>query len=168
MVAAVFLLAAVAPASAGDRVSIGFDSKQGVLGVADGKPCLVSPRVGDHYWSATIARKVPVSMSVIEPRKWRGSYLAYDPRAKGKDKGAVLLADEPGDGTEWRLAKVKGESDTYTVRAASGAVEGWYLDVEAEGKEFKTKDGKKATLYRVILSEKPKKLPKWELSVISP
>jgi ABC-type glycerol-3-phosphate transport system substrate-binding protein len=79
-------------------------------------------------------------------------YLAYDP--SGKDP-RVYLSGTAGDGTDWKISdRQEGKGDfndpAYGVtQAAVGAVKGWYLDIEES--EEKGKDGKMATVYRLVL-----------------
>jgi hypothetical protein len=81
-----------------------------------------------------------------------GGYLAYD--ASGKDRG-VFLAGRPGDGTEWTVAAPgrAREGARASLRAASGPLKGWYLDVEEVEEEGE--GGKKETVRRLVLSRKP-------------
>jgi hypothetical protein len=160
-------LAAAAPLSADEWFSIQLPGREGVmLGVVAGEVRAVRT-AEDHDWSLVLATGIPRSMRVIAPEKYKGKYLAYDPDAKGKDQGAVFLAQKRGEGTKWLLERVKGEKEkAYTIQAASGNVKGWYLDVEDKGKEFTDDKGNKGTAYRVLLSEKPKKVPKWVFSII--
>src|SRR5207253_2829535 len=68
-----------------------------------------------------------------------GWYLAYDPA--GKDPG-VFLTRRRGPGTEWKLAKARGGPAAYTIRAAAGGYEGWYLDAGGEAERLGDVNGK--------------------------
>lgn len=161
------LASLAAPAAAAERNMIEFRGK-GYLGVVGGKVRVVSAAAPGYYdWSLTRgASDMPIR--VLEPAKWKGWLLAYDPEVKdpSKDK-AVFLAEELGPGTDWKLAHVE-KVNVYTIQVASGKLKGWYLDVEEKGEELKGPKGKPYTAYRVFLSEKPKRLPKVLLTVIAP
>jgi hypothetical protein len=147
---ATLALAALAAPAAADRFEIRLPGGLGVmLGVVGGEVRVVRTTANmDWELGGTTIR-------VLAPEKYEGKYLAYDPLAVGKEKGAVFLAGKPGDGTKWLRTRVKdkNESNLYTIQAASGKYKGWYLDY---------KDS------RVILSEKPKEIPKWIISEIAP
>jgi hypothetical protein len=156
-------LGAAAPLAADDRFEIRLPGWEGVmLGVVGGEVRVVRRTTEDMDWTLSPDTGIPLPIRVIAPKKYKGKYLAYDPQAKGKDKGAVFLANKWGEGTKWLLERVKGEKEkAYTIQAASGKYKGWYLDVEEKGKEHTDDKGKKVTAYRVFLSEKPKEVPKW-------
>jgi hypothetical protein len=155
------------PAGADDRYTILFPG-QGNLGVVAGKVRAVFGSLEDYDWEL-IGGEGETTIKVLAPKKWRGCYLAYDP--KGKDP-AVFLTGKRGPGTKWRLTWVKGEgSGVHTLQAAAGKYKGWYLDVGAEGEKFvteKAEKGKTATARRVFLSRKPRRLPKAIFTEIAP
>jgi hypothetical protein len=161
-------LAAAASGARGDPHGIRLVGG-GLLGVVDGRVVAIDPAHEDHDWTLLPPRSRTTTTTMqYFGNTWGGRRLAYDPEARGKDQGAVFLGrGGPGPGTEWLLTQLEGEPGVYTVQAASGTVKGWYLDVEAKGKEFKDRKGKQAMTYRVFLREKPKKIPKWNIVEVS-
>jgi hypothetical protein len=157
-------LACAAPTEAGDHdYAVVFPAKNVSLGVQGGQPRALDLPGQSFDWVARPKAK-ETQMEVLSPERWRGRYLAYDPDAKGKDKGAVFLAAKSGPGTKWLVERVKGSK--YTVRAASGKLKGWYLDVAEKGQEATDGRGRRSAVYKVFLSEKPKKAPQWDFGQI--
>lgn len=63
-----------------------------------------------------------------------GGYLAYD--LSGKDPKVFLTRDtmKAGVGTDWTIRRSNRKDDFREfIKAASGKVKGWYLDLEGEG-----------------------------------
>jgi hypothetical protein len=162
-------LAAPAPraAAAVSRYEIQFLNRdEAWLAVVAGKVRAVYPPDEDYDWELSPGVGGPQTIEVLEPRKWGGWHLAYDP--EGKDP-AVFLAEERGPGTQWKVTRLKGEKDlVFTIQAAEGKYKGWYLDVAAKGEKFVTPKGKTAPAYRVFLSKKPRRLPKLTITHIAP
>jgi len=162
---ALLLLGGVAPSvGLAGRFDILF-ARRDPLGVIEGKVRVVCPPPEDYSWELLRSQGEPGTIRVLEPKKWTGRYLAYDP--EGKDK-AVFLAEKQSLGTKWVLTRVEGGSSTYTIRAAEGELKGWYLDVEEKGEKLVSQKGETSTAYRAFLSEKPKRVPQVVITEVAP
>src|SRR5262245_11671365 len=110
-------LGAVMPLAAGERYEIRFiDRDNALLGVVNGKVRAVRTTYF-HDWDLSLAKGIPISLRVLAPEKWLGSYLASDSEATGKDQGNVFLADKKRPRPDWLLSRVKEETrEIYTIQ----------------------------------------------------
>src|SRR5215203_6670113 len=115
IIGAALWLGTVAPPAAAECFTIRFlDRHKARLGVVNDQVRAVRS-VADYDWTLSRATDIPIPIRVLEPGQWRGRYLAYDPDAKGNDKGAVSLAKKDGKGTKWLLKRVKEKgAELYT------------------------------------------------------
>jgi hypothetical protein len=82
-----------------------------------------------------------------------GGYLAYDPAGK---EDQVFLVARPGEGTEWSVSVVGGrEGQRGVIRAATGPMKGWYLDVEDRADKATDGKGKAVVLRLFVLRKTP-------------
>lgn len=80
-----------------------------------------------------------------------GGYLAYDPT--GKDTGVFVVA-KPPEGIEWKVTlKRRDGGERGILEAATGAMQGWALDIEEIPPTTDTNPGPTAMSGRVVLSK---------------
>jgi hypothetical protein len=72
------------------------------------------------------------------------------------------MSVKPGPGTRWRVTHPGGAA-SYTIRAAEGKFKGWYLDRGAKAEKLKDVSGKPYWAYRLTLTRKPKRIPKFSI-----
>src|SRR5262245_55088207 len=95
-------------------------------------------------------------------------YLSYDP--EGKDL-RVFLSVKPGPGSYWSAGKntVDGQLPfLYSIRAREGKVAGWFLDVGDKAEQGKDFDGAPFTARKVVLTARPRTIPRFDLVEIAP
>jgi hypothetical protein len=135
------------------------------LGAVDGKVRLVHGDATGRDW--TLREDGDKGFLIqVKNGKWRGRYLSCDPTGK---EAEVFLSDKPTPGSYWKVARNGGgESPGYTIQATAGRCAGWYLDVGGEAEQQVDARGKPYVAYRVIVSEKPRRVPKFTLESIAP
>jgi len=158
------LLVALAPGGAvGDQYGI-TDPDLGSLSVVDGKALLTGGPIYDANWNLSPTGKEGTTSIRLSSSKWRGWALAYDPA--GKDRAVTLLSPGRGDrGKQWKVTRVA--PSRYTIQAAEGKYKGWYLDVQGKGEVRRNPKGERYTAYPLVLTEKPKRILKFEINEIS-
>ena len=152
---AVVAVGVAAPAARADMHEISGQPGDLVLTVLKGEVWLFEggvPEDASRDWDFVA---VPGETSIQLKGGLRAHFLAFDPAGESRRVTLTSARD-----MAWLLAKAEGGVTTYTVRAGEGKLKGWYLDREAKGRHFKTRDGKRCTGYRAVLSKKPR-IPKF-------
>jgi hypothetical protein len=160
--AILILLAAAAPAWAGESYSI---SPEGVgqFNVIDGQPVILSPGESGPGGNALDVVKKPVTTIT---HYGSGKRLCYS--LDGKDKKVALGSGE-GAGSDWLATKTggRGDAETVTVQVAEGKCKGWYLDCAEEEEKLQSGDTT-YTVRRLILAEKPQRIKTFSRYVVAP